>query len=160
MPPVFGKAFQDYFPRLDCFGCGPANRQGLQIKSYWSLDQHETVCFFDPAEHHSSGIPDVLHGGILASVIDCHAIWTAIADAYKREGRPMGGEPMIGYVTGDLHVRFKKRTPLNDLVLVTARVARVDGRKTYLTCEAHSGEEIRAEGSVIAIRIDPSPYRR
>lgn len=30
-----GKAFQDQIPNNHCFGCGPENASGLQIKSHW-----------------------------------------------------------------------------------------------------------------------------
>ena len=29
------KAFQDVWPALTCYGCGPGNPDGLHIKSFW-----------------------------------------------------------------------------------------------------------------------------
>ena len=68
------KAFQDYYPESlsNCYGCGRLNEHGLQIKSYW--DGEESVCFFQPKSHHTGGIPGYVYGGLIAALIDCHAI--------------------------------------------------------------------------------------
>ena len=33
------KAFQDTVPDNHCYGCGPENPKGMQIKSYWDGDE-------------------------------------------------------------------------------------------------------------------------
>ncbi len=57
------EALQDtYSPDNICFGCGPANPGGLQIKSYPEGD--ELVAEFTPQEHHQA-FPGVINGGII-----------------------------------------------------------------------------------------------
>ena len=83
------KAFQDYY--LDeyahCFGCGRLNRDGLHLKSYWDGD--ESVCRYTPPSHFTGGFPGYLYGGLIASLIDCHAAGTAsAAKAVNASSRP------------------------------------------------------------------------
>lgn len=105
------KAFQDYYPDhfSHCYGCGRLNEQGLKIKSYWDGD--ETVCTFSPEEKYTA-IPGLVYGGLIASIIDCHSTGSAAAFAYRSEGREMGSEPAIRFLTASLHVDYLRPTPL------------------------------------------------
>ncbi len=85
--------FQDRMENNYCWGCGRLNDKGLQIKSRW--DGEEGVCTWRPQEFHAAGPRDVLSGGIIASIIDCHSVCTAVADAYRFEGRHIGSDPEI-----------------------------------------------------------------
>src|SRR5215471_20575260 len=91
-PALAARAIQDDIG-IDnlCYGCGPENPEGLKIKSYWDGD--ETVCTFMPRPSFMAGPRHVLNGGIIATVIDCHCICTAVAAVYKSEGRPIGSDP-------------------------------------------------------------------
>jgi len=82
------KAFQDYYPDdlSHCYGCGRLNDHGLKIKSRWDGD--EAVAVFTPRPYHTA-IPGYVYGGLIASLIDCHATGTAAAASYRREGRGM-----------------------------------------------------------------------
>ncbi len=62
------KAIQDLLPGNHCWGCGPDNPRGLQIKSH--VEGDETVCRFQPSPDHMAGPTHVVYGGIIASVID------------------------------------------------------------------------------------------
>ena len=76
-------AFQDAISAENvCWGCGPANPHGLQIKSSW--EGAESICRFRPDDCHIAA-PGIVNGGILSSVIDCHCVCTAIAAYYKAE---------------------------------------------------------------------------
>ena len=69
-------AFQDHYPKdfAHCYGCGYLNEHGLQIKSRWEGDV--AVCRFQPRPWHTAFIGYV-YGGLIASLIDCHAMGTA-----------------------------------------------------------------------------------
>ncbi len=94
------RALQDQLGDNWCWGCGPLNEYGLQIKSYWAEDG--AVCMWDPKPYHAAGPKRILNGGIIATVIDCHCVCTAIAAAYQSEGRGIGTTPAIWYATGSL----------------------------------------------------------
>ncbi len=146
-------AFQDRMPGNHCFGCGAGNEQGLRIKSFW-VNESESVCRFRPQPHQAAGPRGFLNGGIIATLIDCHAVCTAIADAYRREGREVGEGELIWYVTGSLQVDYRRPTPIGQLVTVWARVSEIAGRKTWVACQLTSAGEICAEGRLLAVRVD------
>jgi acyl-coenzyme A thioesterase PaaI-like protein len=146
------KAFQDLIPDNNCWGCGPHNPHGLRIRSYWQDDI--AICEFTPEPHHCAGPPQVVNGGIIASVIDCHAVGTAIAACYRAERREIGSGALIWCVTGELNVRYRRPAAIDQLMRVSARVSRHEGKKIELDCEAFSGGELCASASVLAIRVD------
>ena len=71
-------AIQDHYPDdvAHCYGCGRFNDHGLQLKTRWDGD--DTVARFSPRAYHTA-IPGFVYGGLLASLIDCHAMGTAAA---------------------------------------------------------------------------------
>lgn len=150
---VGGLALQDVWPLATCYGCGPANAQGLQIKSYWSEDGSEVVCSFQPRPEQNAGFPNVMYGGLAASLIDCHSIWTAIAWTYRDEDRGHGSPPSLSYVTGDLNIRFLKPIALDLPVLLRARMLELFPRKAIVVCDLYSGETKCVEGRVTAVRF-------
>ena len=147
-------AFQDRIEDNLCFGCGAANERGLQIKSFWEADG-TSVCTFRPLPHHAAGPAQFLNGGIIATVIDCHCICTAIANVYRSEGREIGSEPSVWCVTASINVTYLQPTPIGDPVELRARIVEVGARKTVLTCSLCSGEQECARAEVIAVRVPP-----
>jgi acyl-coenzyme A thioesterase PaaI-like protein len=150
------KAIQDSIPHNHCWGCGTLNPSGLQIKSY--VEGDGTVCRFQPSPAHMAGPTHVVNGGIIAAVIDCHAVCTAIADAYRVAGRELGSEPLLWAVTASLRVDYLAPTPIDEPMEVRARVREVRGRKRIVECTVRSGgrECVRAE--VVAVEV-PAAWR-
>jgi acyl-coenzyme A thioesterase PaaI-like protein len=150
------KAFQDYYPdELNhCYGCGRLNEQGLKLKSYW--DGKETVAIFTPQPYHIA-IPGVVYGGLIASVIDCHSTGTAAAAAYQAEGREMGTEPPVRFVTASLHVEYVRPAPLGVPLEVRGKIKEVKGRKVVVSATVSAGGEICAKGEVVAVKM-PEHY--
>lgn len=146
------KAFQDYYPdQLSyCYGCGRLNEHGLQIKSYW--DGEEAVCTFQPKPYHTA-IPGYVYGGLIASLIDCHATGTASAAIYRAEGRAMDTEPAVRFVTGSLHVDYLRPTPLAGLLELRAIVKLIKWRKVVIDVTLSAEGQICARGEVVAVRM-------
>lgn len=145
------KAVQDYYEdkQAHCYGCGRLNEHGLQIKSFWEGD--EVVCDFDPRPYHTA-IPGYVYGGLIASLIDCHSTGTAAAAAYREQGREMGTEPALRFLTGTLEVRYLKPTPLGVPLQVRARAVEISGRKVIVESNLYAEGEECAWGRVIAIQ--------
>ena len=120
------RAIQDQIPHNHCWGCGTLNPCGLQIKSY--PDGDGTVCRFQPSPEHMAGPTHVVNGGIIAAVVDCHTICTAIADAYRVAGRALGSEPLLWCVTASLKVDYLAPTPIDAPMELRARIREVKGR--------------------------------
>ena len=149
--------FQSHMPENVCFGCGASNEEGLQIQSFWDGD--ESVCHWDSQEKYH-GWANLLNGGILATLIDCHCMGTAMADAYRREDRSLDSDPIYRYATGTITVKYVKPTPNDQTIELRARVTEVKGKKTVMTCTVSVAGEITAEAEVIAIRVfDSSTHK-
>ena len=144
-------AFQDQIPGNHCFGCGPSNPQGLQIKSFWQGDD-EALCRFLPAAHHCSGPKRYLNGGITSTLMDCHSVCTATAKAYQLAGRHIGRGELITYVTGNMDISYCAPVPIDVEVRVVARITEVYPRKMVVDCDLWSGDTLCATGKVLAVK--------
>jgi acyl-coenzyme A thioesterase PaaI-like protein len=148
--------FQDAIPNNYCWGCGNLNQHGLHIKSHWTGE--EAVCTWQPDPSHMAGPKHILNGGIIATLIDCHAVCSAIADAYRREGRALGSAPELWYATANLNISYLKPTPIDRPLEVRARVNEARSKKTVLSCSLVSAAEVRARAEVVAVRV-PEAWR-
>lgn len=140
--------------KVQCYGCGSLNPHGLQIKSFWAGD--EVVCVWRPGAEHI-GHPGVLYGGLIASVVDCHCIWTAAAHAYRRAGREMSGTLEYAYVTASLRVDYRKPVPIEQAVELRARETEFTGRKSIITCAVTSRGVLCAQAEVVAVLVTARP---
>ena len=142
--------FQDFMKGNICFGCGKDNANGLQIKSYW--EGEESVCIWHSEEKYQ-GWKNVLNGGILAALIDCHCMGTAMAAAYQSEGRGLDSEPEYRYATGTITVKYLKPSLNSEAIELRARVLEIKGKKTVLKCDVFVNGDKTAMADVIAIRV-------
>jgi acyl-coenzyme A thioesterase PaaI-like protein len=138
-----------------CWGCGTLNESGLHVKSEWSIPGDESISTFIPGPEHMAGPTDVVNGGILGALIDCHSICTAIAREYHAEDREIGEGEKIWCVTGTLTVKYLRPTPIDQPIELTARVVETKGRRSTVECVVKSGGVTTAEGNVVAFRVDP-----
>ena len=126
-----------YAPDSICFGCGPANEEGLRIKSYARDDQ--VVADWTPGPNHQA-FPGVLNGGIIGTLLDCHCNWTAACHFMRRRG---ADRPPVT-VTAEYAIRLKRPTPADRPVHLTAEV--VESADDRVTVEA----ELWSDGVVTA----------
>jgi acyl-coenzyme A thioesterase PaaI-like protein len=145
-------AFQDQGAVRYCHGCGADNDKGLQIKSFWDGD--EAVATWRGQPHYCGGTRENLNGGIIASMIDCHSLNLAIAQAYRAAERPIGSAPRIGYVTANINVSYLKPAPVGEPIHLRARVVRIEGRKAWVNCTLSAGGEVCATGEVLGIKVE------
>jgi acyl-coenzyme A thioesterase PaaI-like protein len=149
-------ALQDLIPGNHCWGCGPDNARGLRLKSYWDGD--ETVAIWQPGPPYFAGPEHILNGGIIASLIDCHSVITAIADAYRHEGRAPGQPPDLWYATAALSVSYLRPTPLSSPVTLRAVIKERNDRRATVTCTLSAEGQECARGEVVAVRV-PDEWR-
>lgn len=145
------KAFQDYYSDAmsHCYGCGRLNEGGHQIKSHW--DGETSVCHYTPKPYHIA-VPGYVYGGLIASLIDCHGTGTASAAAYKREGRAMGTEPELRFVTASLSVDYLRPTPLGPPLELRGTVKENKPRKVVVEIDLFANGEKCARGRVVAVQ--------
>lgn len=150
------QAFQDQMPDNFCWGCGADNPAGLHLKSYW--DGELAVARWTPSEQFAAGPRHFLNGGIIATLLDCHGVCTAVADAYQREQREIGTEPEIWHATVSLSVQYLRPTPINDAVLMSARVVMYEDNETSVECVLEASGKDRAQATVRTTRV-PDAWR-
>jgi acyl-coenzyme A thioesterase PaaI-like protein len=153
------KPIQDYYPGESavCYGCGRNNPAGLHIETYW--DGEEGVCRFTPKPHHTA-FPGFVYGGLVASLIDCHSMATAIGAAYQAAGHDPGTAPEITYVTGSLEVKYLRPTPMGVELVLRSRVTEMREKKAKVATSVYAGELECVRGEVVAVRVPSRMMQR
>ena len=148
-------AIQDRYPDdfAHCYGCGRLNADGLHVRTEWT--GAEGIARFHPRPEHVA-IPGFVYGGLLASLVDCHAIGTAAAAAMAAAGRYPGIDPSPRFVTAALDVRFLKPTPMGPELVLTATPTEVTDRKVVLEVGLRCGDVETVRGRVVAVPIPAS----
>ena len=132
-----------------CYGCGTAASKGHHLESFWD---GETARVEKVIEPEFLGVEGFVYGGMLASLIDCHAIATAAAAAGFADDDTTG--VLQRYVTGSLNIKFVAPTPLTDEpIVLEAKVVREEGRKSYVDVELLVGDKVCVVASVVAVKI-------
>src|ERR1700751_2760558 len=106
---------EKYAPHNSCFGCGPANAQGLRIRSFPKGD--EVVAEWKP-ERKYEAFPGVLNGGIIGTLLDCHCNWTAAWHLMNKTGADH--PPWPG--TADYAIKLLRPTSTSGSVFLSAKV--------------------------------------
>ncbi len=136
-----------------CYGCGSSNPHGLHIKSFWHEDGVHVIAEYLPDAKYC-GWPDLVYGGLIAMLVDCHSNWTAMAFHYRAEQREVDSLPRINCVTGNLGIKFIKPTPMGVPLTLRAKVEGEVGRKSRVICEVFAGDVLTAVGDSVFVRAD------
>lgn len=136
-----------------CYGCGRLNSHGLHVQSEWK--DGEAVARFTPQQYHIA-MPGFVYGGLIASLIDCHAMATAAGAFMSAAGRIPGTDETPRFVTGSLQVDYKRPTPAGAELILTGRAVEVGERKVIVEVSFRAGEIECARGRVVAVRIPDS----
>lgn len=148
-----------YAPQNACFGCGQANEKGLRLRSIPSDEtaDAELVCAWSPEPHHAA-FGNVLNGGIVGVLFDCHSNWTAAWHLLKRDGL----EQPPCTVTADFHVRLERPTALDQPLRITARAVASEGERVTVEAEMTSGGRVTAtcRGTFVAVEPGHPAYHR
>ena len=150
------KAFQDCYTDdyAHCYGCGRLNKDGLQLKSYW--DGEESVCHFTPAPYHTGGAPGNVYGGLIASLMDCHAAAAASAARLREDGFSLGDQPLSRFVTASLKVDFLRPTPMGIVLELRGKIKEIKNRKVIVTIRLSADGEVRARGEAVMVQLPGS----
>ena len=149
---------QRYAPASLCFGCGPSNASGLRIESHVSDPAAgELIAEWRPLAHHAA-FENVLNGGVIGTLLDCHANWTAA----MRVMRDRGLATPPGCVTADYAIRLRRPTAVDRAVQLRAWPVEADGDRVIVDAELASGGIITAtcRGTFVAVGPDHPAYER
>jgi acyl-coenzyme A thioesterase PaaI-like protein len=120
-----------FAPASVCYGCGPANARGLHIRSFPDPDRPGgLVALWTPEPQHLA-FEGVLNGGIVGTLLDCHANWAAALAIMQANG----AERPPATVTADYEVRMLAPTPMGVPLALRSWPVEVAGRRA--TSEAH-----------------------
>ncbi len=133
-------------PNSICFGCGPANREGLRIRSFPSNDG--LTMTFHPEDSHQA-FPGIINGGIIGTLLDCHGNWTAAMAIMADRGE---SEPPCT-VTARYSVRLRRPTPHGVPITVDSRVVEVEGNRATIEMELHAEGELCAMGDGLFVAV-------
>jgi len=150
------KSLQEtYAPNNRCFGCGPANEQGLRIRSF--AGGEELTAEWRPQPHHLA-FEGMLNGGITGALLDCHSNWAAAHHLMKKSG--LDTPPCT--VTADFHVKLKRPTPMDATLHLRARVveATEDRAVVEATLEANGKVTATCRGTFVAVKEGHPAYHR
>jgi acyl-coenzyme A thioesterase PaaI-like protein len=149
---------QRYSPTSRCFGCGPANEHGLRIESHESEGSDgELHADWQPLPHHAA-FDNVLNGGIIGTLLDCHANWTAAMHLMHERG--LAGPP--GCVTADYAIRLRRPTPVDRPLHIQARPVETSGDRVVVDAEMLVDGIITAtcRGTFVAVGPDHPAFER
>jgi uncharacterized protein (TIGR00369 family) len=130
-----------------CFGCGPANPQGLHLVFDTRTAEDGTLTATATVEltRLYEGPPGHIHGGILATLFD---------EAMSKLNRPLQAAAM----TRHLEVEYLRPAPLETPLQLTSRHLRREGRKLFHTAELTGPDgRLLAAAKGLFIVVDRAP---
>ena len=142
---------QRYAPAGRCFGCGPANPSGLHIGSRPDPeDPAALVADWQPGPDHEA-FSGVVNGGILGTLLDCHANWTAAWHLM----RARSAEKPPTTVTLEYGVRMRRPTPSDGPLHLRAWVVESADDRATVEAEIAAGGIVTATGRGTFVAVKP-----
>jgi len=123
-----------------CFVCGQRNEKGLQAVFSVDRELHTSQCRIVIPEGYQ-GWADVVHGGILSSLLDEACIYAC---------RALGEQ----FVTAELTVKFRKPVMLGTELLVTGELLEKRKRIWCAKAQILVADEIHAEATARIFALD------
>lgn len=134
-----------------CFGCGPANPLGLHVASRPSdADPAVLVARWTPAPEYEA-FAGVINGGILGTLLDCHANWTATWHLM----RSRGADRPPTTVTLDYAIRMRRPTPSDRPIDLRAWVVESSEDRATVEAEIASDGVVSATGRGTFVAVTP-----
>ena len=130
---------------LHCFICGIENPVGLKLRIYENSEGNIETTYTAP--DHFQGYPGVLHGGIVASILD------------EICGRALMGNPSSPrfMFTGKLEVRYRKNVPIGEPLRVIGKTIQSKTRSATGWAGIYNvKEELLAEATALLIDVPES----
>ncbi|OLS23815.1 MAG: hypothetical protein HeimC3_22870 [Candidatus Heimdallarchaeota archaeon LC_3] len=142
------KSEQDiHGPEGTCFGCGPKNEKGLQIKSFWEED--EFVLRFTPSSEHQA-FPGTINGGIIGSLFDCHGNWCAATTLFKRNPNKI----FPSTVTSEFTLKLNRPTPSGVELIIKAKPTEITENKVIVEAELYANGKITASFTGVFFAVE------
>jgi acyl-coenzyme A thioesterase PaaI-like protein len=146
---------EKYAPNNTCWGCGPANPDGLHIRSF--PKNGEVVAQWKPEKKYEA-FEGVLNGGVIGTLLDCHCNWTA---AYHLMKHANEDHPPCT-VTAEYAITLLRPTPTNDSVFLSAKVVDLIDDRATIEGTLTAGRKVCAtcRGVFVAVKEGHPAYHR
>jgi acyl-coenzyme A thioesterase PaaI-like protein len=125
----------------ECIVCGCENDHGMHIQFRRELDGSVTSEFLSDAMY--QGYPEVLHGGIVATVLD--GAMTNCLFAHD-----------VVAVTAELNIRYLQPVHTREMVSVRAWIVKSSPHLQLLAAELRQGGQVHATGNAKFRRVKSS----
>lgn len=144
-----------FAPHSRCFGCGPANPDGLRLGSHVEGDL--VIARWQPDDRHQA-FPDMLNGGIIGTLLDCHGNWSAAWHLMQRN--QLERPPCT--VTAGFTVKLLRPTPIAQPVELVARLTDATADRATIEAELSADGKVRAtfRGLFVAVRPGHPAYHQ
>lgn len=144
-----------YAPNSECFGCGPANPQGLRIKS--RVEGDLVVADWTPAPHHKA-FDGYVSGGILGALFDCHSNWAAVHFLMQAKGLAQPPDT----VTAQYNVSFLRPTPMGRVLHFSSRLVEIQGDRATVetTLDVDGRTTATSTGVFVSVKEGHPAYGR
>ena len=144
-----------YAPDNACFGCGPANPEGVHVRSFPQGDA--VVAEWTPQQKYEA-FPGVLNGGIIGTLLDCHCNWTAAWHLMQRAG---ADHPPCT-VTADYSIKLLRPTPSTGPVQLSAKPLEISDDRAVIEGTLSAGGKVCAtcRGTFVAVKEGHPAYHR
>lgn len=148
---------EQYAPHNACYGCGPENDKGLKIRSFVRSDSSGLIAHWKPEPFHEA-FPGVLNGGVIGTLLDCHANWTAAW--YLMNQLTLSQPPCT--VTAEYTIKLLLPTPTDSTIELLSHVvsAKEDRAIIAATLSVHGKVCARCEGKFVAVKEGHPAYHR
>jgi acyl-coenzyme A thioesterase PaaI-like protein len=124
-----------------CFVCGLSNPFGLQLRFY-TIGPGEVAAEYIVPERYQ-GYPGVVHGGIVAAMLD-EAVGRCLID---------GNPPRFMY-TARLEIRYRKNVPVGESLRLVGRVTKNKARMATASSALYSKDgEMLAEADALLVDV-------
>ncbi len=129
-----------------CIVCGRDNPHGLRLTSYVNVDDDTVQTQFTPMKSHI-GFQGIIHGGVLATVLDEIMVWAAT----------WRGKRFC--LAGEMTTRFRRPVGVGDETIAIARIVSMRGRLVTAESEIRRGDQIVVEATGKYFQISPEEHQ-
>lgn len=134
-----GERAMDFVDDGMCFACGKGNKDGMQLDFTLLQDGRIRTEFIPPKKF--QGFQDILHGGIMAALLDETMIHLAFAKGQK-------------VVTARIDIKLRNPAKIGEKIIVTSKLLSDLGRRIELAAEAKTADgKLLAEGRATMVRV-------
>jgi acyl-coenzyme A thioesterase PaaI-like protein len=146
---------QTYAPQSICYGCGPANNNGLRIESFVEGDR--IIAHWRPQPYHHA-FPNVLNGGIIGALLDCHCNWAAAW--YLMQAQGLDQAPCT--VTAEYTIKLLRPTPMDTELTLIATLESIDKSRVTINGQLIARDKIcdTCRGVFVAVKDDHPAHHR